>query len=177
MEIADRQAVGSARVRSNSKVKFFIGGLLIAAAVIYLIVSSLQSSSQYFLTVQELQERGSAVVGRSVRLSGAVIGESIEYDSDTLTLRFTIANTPGDQAEVDAAGGLEAVLHAAVMDPNAARIVVQYEGVMPDMMRNEAQAIVTGKLGEDGVFYADELLLKCPTKYEDAVPGQVDNNG
>jgi cytochrome c-type biogenesis protein CcmE len=31
---------------------------------------------------------------------------------------------------------------------------------------------VTGKLGEDGVFYADELLLKCPTKYEETLPEQ-----
>jgi cytochrome c-type biogenesis protein CcmE len=28
-------------------------------------------------------------------------------------------------------------------------------------------------MGDDGVFYADELLLKCPTKYEEAVPSQV----
>ena len=31
---------------------------------------------------------------------------------------------------------------------------------------------MTGQLGEDGIFYADELLLKCPTKYEEAVPEQ-----
>mgnify|MGYP003349956457 CR=1 FL=1 len=43
-------------------------------------------------------------------------------------------------------------------------------------LRNEAQAIMTGKLGEDGVFYAEELLLKCPTKYEEAVPEQAATN-
>jgi cytochrome c-type biogenesis protein CcmE len=32
---------------------------------------------------------------------------------------------------------------------------------------------MTGKMGEDGVFHANELLLKCPTKYEEAVPGQT----
>jgi cytochrome c-type biogenesis protein CcmE len=31
---------------------------------------------------------------------------------------------------------------------------------------------MTGKIGEDGVFYADELLLKCPTKYEEDLPEQ-----
>ena len=31
-------------------------------------------------------------------------------------------------------------------------------------------------LGDDGVFHADELLLKCPTKYEEAVPNQVQGN-
>jgi cytochrome c-type biogenesis protein CcmE len=43
-------------------------------------------------------------------------------------------------------------------------------------MRDEAQAIITGHLGTDGVFHADELLLKCPTKYQEAVPSQVSGN-
>lgn len=161
------------RQSSSSKVKFIIGGLLIVVAVIYLIATSLHSSSQYFLTVEELNEKGSEIVGREVRVSGAVLGDTIQYDSKSLTLKFSIAHTPGDQKEVDAQGGLAAVLHAAVTNPNAQRLNVVYEGVMPDLLQNEAQAIMTGKIGEDGVFYAEELLLKCPTKYEEAVPKQV----
>ena len=64
------------------------------------------------------------------------------------------------------------MLHEAVTDPSRARMTVVYNGAKPDLLRDEAQAIMTGKLGEDGVFYADELLLKCPTKYEEAVPEQ-----
>jgi cytochrome c-type biogenesis protein CcmE len=60
------------------------------------------------------------------------------------------------------------------MDPNANRVDVVYIGPMPDLLRHEAQAIVTGRLGEDGVFNADELLLKCPTRYEDEIPAQVE---
>ena len=44
---------------------------------------------------------------------------------------------------------------------------------MPDLMKDEAQAILTGKLASDGTFNASELLLKCPTRYGDAVPNQV----
>jgi cytochrome c-type biogenesis protein CcmE len=176
MDIAENRTLEAVRPKAASKVKFLIGGLLIVAAVVYLIFSSLQTSSQYFLTVKELQAKGSAIAGRDVKLSGAVIGDSIQYDSQTLTLRFTIAHTPGDQKEVDAQGGLAAVLHAAVIDPSAPHMDIVYKGVMPDLLRNEAQAIVTGKLGEDGVFYASELLLKCPTKYEDAVPEQAADN-
>jgi cytochrome c-type biogenesis protein CcmE len=174
MDLAQNRTLGQPRVRhSGGRAKFFIGGLLIVAAVVYLIYSSLQTTQQYFLTVKELQAKGAAVMGREVRISGAVIGDSIQYDAQTLTLRFTIAHTPGDQKEVDAQGGLAAVLHQAVIDPNAPRLQVVYKGVKPDLMRNEAQAIITGKMGEDGVFQAQELLLKCPTKYEDAVPDQA----
>ena len=61
----------------------------------------------------------------------------------------------------------------ALRDPEAARLPVVYVGPKPDLLRHEAQAIVTGKLGGDGVFYADELLLKCPTRYEEEVPLQA----
>jgi cytochrome c-type biogenesis protein CcmE len=68
---------------------------------------------------------------------------------------------------------LAAVLHQAVNDPAARRLQVVYVGPKPDLLRDEAQAIVTGRLGDDGVFYADELLLKCPTRYEEALPSQA----
>ncbi len=158
---------------ATNRYKFIIGGLLIVAAIVYLIVSSTQASAQYFLTVDEMVQRGSEVVGRDLRISGAVIGDTIQYDPQTLTLTFEVADVPGDNAEIEAQGGLAAVLHQAVIDPNRTRVKVVYNGVKPDLLRNEAQAIMTGQLGEDGVFYAEELLLKCPTKYEEAVPQQT----
>ena len=156
------------------RAKFIVGGLLIIAAIVYLIASSTRASAQYFLTVEELAARNEQVLGRDVRVSGAVIGDSIQYDPQTLTLNFTVAHVPGDNKEIEAQGGLAAVLHAAAIDPNRPRMQVVYVGPKPDLLKNEAQAIMTGKLGEDGVFYAEELLLKCPTKYEEAVPGQVE---
>lgn len=158
--------------RSGGRAKFIVGGLLIVAAVVYLIITSTQASAQYFLTVDELVSRGAEDIGRDVRVSGAVLGDSVDYDPQTLTLRFTVANVPGDNKDIEAQGGLAQVLHAAVEDPNRTRMQVVYVGVKPDLLRHEAQAIMTGELGEDGVFYADELLLKCPTKYEEAVPEQ-----
>jgi cytochrome c-type biogenesis protein CcmE len=157
-----------------SRVKFIIGGLLIVAAIVYLIVTSTQASAQYFLTVDELVARTTDVNGREVRVSGAVLGDSIQYDPQTLTLNFTVAHVPGDNKEIEAQGGLAAVLHAAVVDSSRSRLRVIYTGPKPDLLRHEAQAIMTGKIGEDGVFYADELLLKCPTKYEEVVPEQAE---
>jgi len=166
-----RLSSSASNVPAN-RLKFLIGGLLIVAAVIYLIITSTQASAQYFMTVAELEEKGSQVVGRDLRVSGAVIGDSIQYDPQTLTLRFTVAHVPGDNKEIEAQGGLAAVLHAAVSDSARPRLQVIYQGVKPDLLRDEAQAIMTGKLGEDGIFYAEELLLKCPTKYEEALPEQ-----
>ncbi|MEN8172107.1 MAG: cytochrome c maturation protein CcmE [Chloroflexota bacterium] len=156
-----------------NRAKFLVGGLIIVIAVIYLIVSSTQASAQYFLTVEEMTVRGEEYKDRELRVSGAVIGDSIIYDSNNLNITFTVAHVPGDNADLEAEGGLGAALHNAVIDPSRARIDVVYNGVMPDLLKDEAQAIMTGRLGDDGVFYADELLLKCPTKYEEAVPEQA----
>lgn len=155
------------------RMKFIIGGVLILAAVVYLIVSSTQASAEYFMTIDELKAQGQSVVGKSLRISGAVVGDTIQYDPKTLTLTFDVANVPGDNNVIDAQGGLAAVLHAAVIDPSRSRIKVTYTGPKPDLLKNEAQAIMTGQIGADGIFHADELLLKCPTKYQNAVPNQT----
>lgn len=157
---------------SGSRAKFIIGGLLIVAAVVYLIVSSTQAAAQYYLTIDEMLNKGDEVYGRAIKLAGAVDGESVTYDTDTLTLEFSMANVPADLDEIEAGGGLAKVLYDALRDPNASRLDVVYVGPKPDLLRHEAQAIVTGNMGDDGVFYADELLLKCPTRYEEEVPLQ-----
>ncbi len=156
------------------RTKFIVGGILILAAVAYLIFSSTKASAEYFMTVEEVQSQTASLTGKNLRVSGAVIGDSIEYNPDTMLLTFVVANVPGDNKEIEAEGGLAKVLHEAVVDPSRPRMQVVYNGPRPDLLKDEAQAIMTGHLGEDGIFYADELLLKCPTKYEEAVPEQVE---
>jgi cytochrome c-type biogenesis protein CcmE len=153
--------------------KFVIGGFLILGAVVFLIWTSTAANAEFFLTIDELNAKGSGVVDRNLRVSGAVIGDSIQYDAQNLTLSFEVAHVPADNLAIESEGGLAEVLHQAVMDPSRSRIKVVYVGPKPDLLRNEAQAIMTGHMAADGVFYAEELLLKCPTRYEEAVPEQA----
>ncbi|MHB1295331.1 MAG: cytochrome c maturation protein CcmE [Anaerolineae bacterium] len=154
--------------------KLLVAALLIAGAVVVLIVSNTGSTAQFFLTIAELQDMGARAQGRNLTLSGAVLGDSIHYDASKPQVTFTMVQVPGDPAAIREAGGIEAVLHAAVSDPALPRIAVVYERVKPDMLRHEAQAIVRGRLLADGRFQADELLLKCPSRYSDQVPDQVE---
>lgn len=148
------------------RMKFLIGGLLILGAVAYLIISGTAAGARYFITVDELLT-GSQYVGKTVRVSGAVLGDSIQYDEKNLIITFTVANVPSNYAD------LAQALHEAVNDPKATQMTVRVEGqVKPDLLQHEAQAILSGKLGADGVFHADELLLKCPTRFTDANAGQ-----
>lgn len=163
----------SSKPAHKLKPKFIIGSLMIMAAVVYLIVSSTQANAQYFLTVDEVLARRQSLEGKSIRLSGVVLGDTIAYDRQSLVLTFAIAHIPGDNQEIEKAGGLAVVLHAAASDPSRQTIRVIYKGPRPDLLKNEAQAILSGSLNSDGTFSASEVLLKCPTKYEEAVPGQV----
>jgi cytochrome c-type biogenesis protein CcmE len=164
------------QIGNPSRGKFIIGGLLILATVIFLIVSSTAAGVQYYSTVDELFAQGEAAVGRPSQVIGAVIGDTIEYNAEELTLKFTVAHMPADNDILEDEGGLAAALFDAVNDPTRTKMQVVYYGVKPDLLQHEAQAIVTGELGEDGIFYADELLLKCPSKYEEASPEQVEES-
>ncbi len=163
--------------RFGGRTKFLVGGALIVGAIIYLVVTTMSSTAQYFYTIDELQAKGASAVGQSLRASGAVMGSTITYDPKTLTIAFEMANISNDNKVIDASGGLAEALHQAVINPKSSHVKVVYIGPKPDLLKDEAQAIVTGKLGADGVFHADELLLKCPTRYHDALPSQAAQSG
>ncbi len=154
--------------------KFIVGGVILLAGVVYLIVSNFVLNQQYFITVNDLTNPANhdRYSGHSIRVSGVVLGDTIKYDGQTL--EFVIANVPDSAAQIQDDGGLAKVLHNSAIDPSARKITVIVTGQpKPDLLKNEAQAIVTGKLGADGKFYADELLLKCPTRYQNEVPNQA----
>jgi cytochrome c-type biogenesis protein CcmE len=158
----------------RSRSTFIAAGILILAAVVYLIVSSTGSTAQYFLTIEELNALEEQALTRSVTVSGAVLGETIVYDAMATEVRFTMVHIPGDPQEIERTGGLAAVLHNAVQNPTGPRLEVIYEGAKPDLLQDEAQAIVRGTLQADGSFYADELLLKCPSRYAEDIPAQIE---
>ena len=136
------------------RAKFIIGGVIVAAAVVYLIVSSISSSAQYYLTVKEMRGKGQAMAGRNLRVSGYVVGDSIAYTPQASSLSFDIVDT---HEELSATTKVD-------------MIKILYTGPKPDLLQHEAQAIAEGKLNPDGTFTANNLLLKCPTRYEDQLP-------
>ncbi len=147
--------------------KFIIGGMLLVGAIAYLIVSQSVFSAQYFMTVKDLLANPQ-YVGKTVRISGAVVGDTIKYDSQKLIIDFSIANIPANaDNQTDA-------IYQAANDPKAQRLAVHVENqVKPDLLKHEAQAILTGKLGSDGVFQATELLLKCPSRFQEADTNKI----
>lgn len=151
----------------TERAKFLLGGGLILAAVAFLLISGTMQGARFFITVDEVVS-DSSYINQTVRISGAVIGESIEYDSENATIYFTIANIPSQYDD------LATALHEATLDTTATRLDVVVENEpMPDLLQNEAQAILTGAIQADGTFLASELLLKCPSRFEESSPNGI----
>ena len=175
----NQQTASIARSFLNSRARYLFIGLVLLGIVVYLVVSG-TATGRYYITVDELVSKPENV-GKNVRVAGAVDGATIHFDPDTQVLSFTVVNIPNDNDVIKEAGGLAEVLHTALESPQATRLnIVWANAELPDLLQHEAQAIMSGKLDENGVFHASEVLLKCPTRYSDDVPDQVAgtaNNG
>ena len=161
-------AAAQAQLKAGSgRWKFLVGGLLILGAVAYLLVSGTLLNARFYITVDELLVEPE-YAGKTVQVSGAVLGDTIDYDAENGIIRFTIVNLPAEFTD------LATALNIAVNNPDATRLQVVVENsAMPDLLQHEAQAILPGRLGEDGVFYATDLLLKCPSRFEADGPQAV----
>ncbi|MCY3832605.1 MAG: cytochrome c maturation protein CcmE [Chloroflexi bacterium] len=148
--------------KRSERLKFLTAGVVILLAVLYLLISGTLQGARYFITVEELL-RDTSYGGQTLRISGAVDGETIDYDSENAVIQFEIVNIPNKYDD------LAAALRDALMDPSAARLRIRVEdAAMPDLLQHEAQAILTGALGTDEIFHATELLLKCPSRFEES---------
>ncbi|MCO6449249.1 MAG: cytochrome c maturation protein CcmE [Caldilineales bacterium] len=128
----------------NKKIKFIVGGVLIVAAILYLVFTSIQSTGAYYMTVAEVNDDAAALMGKKIRVSGAVVHNSENWDAVNLLLSFDLTDETGDN------------------------MTVSFHGSRPSNFGRATEAIVEGELSSDGVFRADTLLLKCPSRYEEA---------
>jgi cytochrome c-type biogenesis protein CcmE len=133
---------------ANKKTKFIVGGVIIALAIVYLIYTGVQSSAAYFLTVDELYAKGATIHNQTVRVSGKVDAETIDFNNRDLILKFD------------------------VMSDDGARMPVVFNGPKPDQMREGAEAIIEGKYDGNN-FTAQSLLLKCPSRYEEGTIEEI----
>lgn len=143
------------------KPRFLIGGGLIVAAIIYLIVVGIRSTSEYYLTAQEAQAREGELMGQAVRIAGRVQPGNIHWNPDTLTLRFMIGPMP-------APGG--GAVHAVSTHPAALFSVICRGQPKPDMFAAGRDVIVEGRLTSAHAIQADQVLTSCPSKYTPKKP-------
>ncbi|HUE80962.1 MAG TPA: cytochrome c maturation protein CcmE [Pyrinomonadaceae bacterium] len=125
--------------KRHKRIGFIILGLSALGVAATLALNAFQSNLVFFFSPSQVAAK-EAPIGRKFRVGGLVEEGSIKRDGDGLTVKFTITDT-------------------------AQSIPVVYTGILPDLFKEGKGCVAQGKVGEDGVFYADEVLAKHDENY------------
>ena len=132
---------------SVKKVKFIAGFAVIVLSLLALVAYSSEKMSLYYLTVPELEARETEFADTRFKLAGKVVPGSIIRRDGNRTVEFEIRD-PSDENTA----------------PNTRTI--RYSGVLPDTFRDGADVVLEGAMAPNGIFTAETMLAKCPSKYE-----------
>ncbi|MEM6532017.1 MAG: cytochrome c maturation protein CcmE [Myxococcota bacterium] len=131
-----------------------VGAMLVAGGVLgYISLGDIGDNLVYYWEPQELLAKGEAGIGKPVRLGGVVKNGSVNYDEQTLDLRFGVGIAPEE-------GGPTVLVNAT--------------GAPPQMFREGIGVVVEGKY--DGkTFNAERVLVKHSNEYR--APEDGDTKG
>ena len=141
--------------RSN-RTRFIIVAAVVVLALAFMIWAAFGENTRYFLTVSEFNSKTEIHDGQMVRVSGKLVEGTFDRGDKSTVSHFQLTDKEG-------AGSGLAMLQA------------KYEGVLPDLFFNpHSEIILEGSYTSDGVFDANEILVKCPSKYVDLEEEQYD---
>lgn len=126
-----------------------LGILVVAVAIGFVVYDGLKSET-YFYTVTEARAKGPDLSGQRVRIKGTVEPGSIVGADGVLGRQFRIAQ-------------------------DGKSLAVTYGKAMPDTFKEEVEVVVLGEVDDDLTIVAEEVLVKCPSRYEGNPPTAHDN--
>ena len=113
--------------------------VLAASAAIGFILSALSSNINLFFSPTDIAA-GKAPIGQRMRAGGMVVAGSLKRDTDSLTVHFDMTDYEH-------------------------QVTVKYTGILPDLFREGQGIVTTGKMNNEGVFVASEVLAKHDENY------------
>ena len=120
--------------------RFLIGGVIILAALSYMIYGGMKEAMVYFKMPSELRAEEKSMQGKFVRMGGMVVKGSLQKDLQTLTYKFDLTD-------------------------GTTTVPVFFKGVPPDLFSEGKGAVVEGRVGDDGVFQASLIMAKHAEEY------------
>jgi len=117
-------------------VSFMVLGIGVAAG---LILNAFQKNLLFFFTPTQVLA-GEAPKNHTFRIGGLVTKGSVKREPGSLEVSFDVTDT-------------------------AHTVKVVYNGILPDLFREGQGIVAKGKLGDNGVFAASEVLAKHDENY------------
>ena len=121
-----------------------IGLVLVATALAFLFFDAFESET-YFYSVDQAVAQGPEIVGKRVRVKGTVEPGSIIGNDGELGRVFRISES-------------------------GKTMTVRYNKAMPDTFDESREVVVEGTVEDDLSVDAEEVLVKCPSRYEGQPP-------
>lgn len=115
------------------------GGLATLGLAAWLVLSAFRQNMVFFYTPTQVHA-GEAPKGRSFRIGGMVVNDSLKRQADGVSVSFVVTDT-------------------------AQEMPVSYRGILPDLFKEGKGVVAQGKLDERGRFVADEVLAKHDENY------------
>lgn len=120
-----------------SKWMYIAGAVLIAGFAVLIVMDLQSAATPYVTSVREARK----MQDRPIQFMGDIIKSTAKYDDATDELSFQLRDREGDT------------------------IAIRFKGVKPANFDSADKAVVVGNYRGDE-FIADDLRLKCPSKYE-----------
>jgi cytochrome c-type biogenesis protein CcmE len=118
---------------------FIVASLAALGLATWLVLGAFRNNLVFFFSPTQVMAK-EAPVGRTFRIGGLVADGSLKRDTDGLTIRFVMTDT-------------------------ANTLPVVYKGILPDLFKEGRGCVAQGKVGADGVFYADQIMAKHDENY------------
>lgn len=123
----------------------YVAALFIIVLSFGVVIYAFTGSISRHVSIREAIQRP----GENLQVPGKIVKESVKFDPLRGELRF-------DVTEMTGPGRMTIVLHEA----------------KPENFDSATSVEAIGKFS-DGVFHADSLLVKCPSKYNDQQPAKT----
>lgn len=123
----------------HKKLAIITAGVTALGFAAILVLNAFQSNLVFFFSPTQVAAK-EAPIGKSFRIGGLVEEGSVQREENGTTVRFAITDT-------------------------SETIQVLYTGILPDLFREGKGVVAQGRLSENGVFQADEVLAKHDENY------------
>ena len=134
--------------RRHKRIAFILAGLSALGLATYFVASALRNNLVFFFSPTQVVAK-EAPVNRAFRIGGLVQEGTLKRDPDGRTIHFTVTDT-------------------------VASIPVVYRGAsLPDLFKEGRGCVAQGRIGNDGVFYAETVLAKHDENYMPPEAGQA----
>jgi cytochrome c-type biogenesis protein CcmE len=125
--------------KRHKRIVFIVASLAALGLATALVLGAFRRNLVFFFSPTQVMAK-EAPVGKTFRIGGLVQNGTLKRDSDGLTIRFSVTDT-------------------------ATSIPVVYKGILPDLFKEGRGCVAQGRVGGDGVFYADQIMAKHDENY------------